>query len=237
MKLYFLLEGEKSEMQAYPSWIKAKLPNIKSYSAREDFSTFSTSNYAAYFLSGLGFPSILNRIEMSVSEIHDIGGVDYFIVVLDSDDYDIPELQKIVDNKILEADLSRNVKTIIVVQKKCFETLVIANDVAIPRNPGPEHEHFLKMHQHYNVYLNDPEDMLSPNEDDTNSQYHAKYAIAALGTRGIRYRKGSIGSVADPQYFNQIIGRIDRTEHMESIHPFLSLLDYIFQEAQKLGYE
>ena len=56
MNLYFLLEGEKTEVQLYPAWIKFLKPQLQ----QVDFiSQIDVNNF--YIFSAGGIPSIYNH--------------------------------------------------------------------------------------------------------------------------------------------------------------------------------
>jgi len=64
MNLYFILEGEKTEIHLYPKWISYILPNY----IRVDFeSQIENNNY--YIFSGGGIPSIYNHTVNAIKNI------------------------------------------------------------------------------------------------------------------------------------------------------------------------
>ncbi|MCG3730980.1 hypothetical protein [Vibrio cincinnatiensis] len=91
MKLYFLLEGVGSEMQAYPNWVSELLPEISTYSCTEDFELFKANDNSSYFISGEGYPNLLDRIDNAIVDIESVDNVDYLFVILDSDEADIKQ--------------------------------------------------------------------------------------------------------------------------------------------------
>lgn len=56
MNLYFILEGEKTEILLYPKWISYVLPN---YTQVDFENQVDTNNF--YIFSGGGIPSIYNH--------------------------------------------------------------------------------------------------------------------------------------------------------------------------------
>ncbi|WCP81158.1 hypothetical protein PQE20_03945 [Vibrio harveyi] len=235
MKLYFLLEGVGSEMQAYPNWVSELLPEISTYSCTEDFELFKANDNSSYFISGEGYPNLLDRIDNAIIDIESVGNVDYFFVILDSDEDQIEDRYQAVLEQCQNSDLSRDVKLCIIVQKRCFETLVLGNQKYIPRNPEPNPkpnmESYWDLFQYYNVHTNDPEDMGHYNDSYTHSQFHAHYAKKALWEKRIIYSKGKIGIIGSGDYIRGIEKRVNDTGHLESIHP---LFDFIYEIQEKL---
>lgn len=211
MKLYFLLEGVGSEMQAYPSWMKKLLPTLEIFNNTEEFNDFMITDNSAYFISGEGYPSLLTKVESSIKDIEAVKNVDYFFVILDSDDESLEVRQKAVLDQCKKHDISRNIKVCVIVQKRCFETLILRNQRYIPRhpepNPEPNMESFWDLFQYYNVHVNDPEDMGNYNDRYTHSQFHAHYAKKALWEKKIIYTKGKIGVVAQGDFILGIKNR------------------------------
>lgn len=58
MNLYFVLEGEKTEVQLYPKWIEYVLPEL----SQVDFEKDVVNNHY-YIFSGGGIPSIYITIQ------------------------------------------------------------------------------------------------------------------------------------------------------------------------------
>lgn len=225
MKLYFLVEGISSEMQVYPEWIKYFIPSVDYI---DDFETFKNSKTGFFLISGEGYPSILNHLENSVKDIVEIGDVAHFFVILDSDESSIADRETEVLAAISVFNLNVNSEITVVVQKRCFETILLGNKLAIPRQTN-NHD-LMNYISYYNVVSNDPELMGPYSNGDTHSQFHAKYAIKALRERRIRYSKSRCSGVANNQYIDQIVKRIDSTGHLQSFKKFSDKLIAINQQ-------
>ena len=86
MKLYFLVEGEQAEMQIYPVWLSTLAPGLIHH---DDLDDFESAQSGYYMVSGFGYPSLLNHIQSSISDIAQYGGADYFCVILDAEEESI----------------------------------------------------------------------------------------------------------------------------------------------------
>lgn len=219
MKLYFLVEGISSEMQVYPEWVKLYLPNLE---VHDDFDSFKCSDTGVYYISGEGYPSILNHIEHSVSDIKLSADVDYFFIVLDSDEDSIEAREEEVKVKLEMLELPERVNVCIVVQKRCFETILLGNRYVIPRQPNTEP--LVSYMRYYNVNDEAPELMGAYNDGDTHSQFHAKYAIKALKERRVRYSKSNCSGVANLEYFEKVVERVHKDQHLKSLSPLINTL-------------
>ena len=134
MKLYFLVEGQSSEMIVYPEWVGSLLPHIPIFT---NFNDFYNTNEGIYFISGYGYPSILNHISNAISDINQIGNIDYFYVIVDSDEETISDRETEVSDYINRTSLV-NTESVIIVQNRCFETMLLGNVRVMPRYPTTE---------------------------------------------------------------------------------------------------
>lgn len=222
MKLYFLVEGISSEMQVYPEWVKYYLPTLQVF---ETFDEFKASDKGIFFISGEGYPSILNHIENAVKDIKSSDDVDYFFIVLDSDEDPVDVRRQEVINKLEGLGLPERLYVCIVVQNRCFETILLGNNLVIPRQPNTEP--LINYMQYYDVNGNDPELMGPYVEGDTHSQFHAKYAIHALKERRVRYSKSNCSGVANSVYFERVVARIQQDNHLSSLVPLIETLSSV----------
>ena len=228
MKLYFLVEGISSEMQVYPEWIKYHLPTLVHY---PNFDDFKSSESGCFFFSGEGYPSILNHVENAMRDIIEDGGVDYFFVILDSDEDSIEsreaEVQACLDKLTAIPD---RLHITIVVQQRCFETVLLGNRNALPRQPNSEP--LISYYRYYKALDDDPQLMGHYNDDYTHSQFQAAYAMKALRQRGIRYSKANCSPVADPKYFEKVCERVKNRGDLSCLVPLIDSLEEI---AEKLN--
>lgn len=222
MKLYFLVEGISSEMQVYPKWIKYFMPKIIEH---KDFESFKHSKSGFYLFSGMGYPSILNHIQDTISNIFDIGDVDYLYIILDCDEDDLNKRLDIVKNELKKHTFPDRLNVQVIIQKRCFETILLANNMVMPRNP--KDSPLIEYLKYYNVIDNDPEDMGNYSDHYTHSQFHTEYAIKALRDKRIRYTKSNCSSVTGNDYIQKIEERVALTPHLKSFKLFIDSLKAI----------
>ena len=226
MKLYFLVEGVSSEMQVYPEWVKFFTPSL---SYIESFESFKSCNSGFFLISGEGYPSILNHLKNSLKDIIEIGDINHFFIILDCDESTIEQREKEVMDSIASLGLNINVEITVIIQRRCFETFLLGNNQAIPRQPNSQP--LIDYCRYFNVITNNPEEMGTYSDNNTHSQFHAKYAIQALREKRICYSKSRCDGVATPEYVEKIVQRINETEHLKS---FKKLADKLYEINQLL---
>ncbi|WP_052956322.1 hypothetical protein [Photobacterium angustum] len=182
----------------------------------------NNQNLVFFLVSGMGYPSILNQINNSIQDILDIGDVDYFYIILDCDEDDVESRKDLVHEALSKFTIPSRLNVEIVVQKRCFETILLANSVAMPRNPTTSP--LIDYYRYYDVIANDPEDMGCYNSDYTHSQFHTAYAIQALREKRIRYTKSNCSSVTGVDYISRIEERVYNTPHLKSFRKLLESL-------------
>lgn len=124
MRVYFLVEGRRTEAKVYRAWLSHLIPELSRLTRFDELMPDS------YFLfSAEGYPSIiLEHIPNAIEDINRIGGYDYFVVALDAD-------QSTVEDRIDEINesLSNNhiqligAELRIIVQNRCIETWLLGN--------------------------------------------------------------------------------------------------------------
>lgn len=182
-----------------------------------------------YFLfSSFGYPSILDDIPNAVVDMNEYG-YDFLIIVIDSDEATIEERRAEVINKMKDISIDHN-KVAVVVQNHCIETWFLGNRKIYSRQPNtPE---FMDCSKHYCVMDNDPENMTMDDklssQYTTTAQYHEYYLKKMLNERNVKYSKGKMSkAVQDEQYLEQIVHRVENTDHLKSFRYFLEVLNLI----------
>lgn len=222
MKLYLLVEGISSEMQAYPVWLKYFIPVLTHH---DNFEAFKSADEGFHLISGHGYPSIITHINNAAGDVNDIGDIDYFFVILDCDEDEADIRKAIVEAELVKYAFPDRVNVEVVIQNRCFETLLLANRKAIPRQPTSER--LINYVRYYDVVENDPEAMGHFNDDFNHAQFHAEYANKALREKRIRYTKSNCGDVATVDYIQEIDKRINDTNHLQSFAAFIQQLKTI----------
>ncbi|MBY7806735.1 hypothetical protein KW444_05460 [Vibrio fluvialis] len=222
MKLYFLVEGISSEMQAYPEWLKYHLPTLVRFFKLDEF---KAADKGYMLISGEGYPSILNHIKNSVEETRE-SLADYLFIILDSDEDTVAEREQQIKDIIDNLDIPQRLKVIIVVQNRCFETLLLGNKKAVPRRA--QSEPLITYYRYFNAYESDPEDLGCYNKDEyTHSQFHLRYAKAAIKEKGFTYSKNNCSAISTPQYFGNICKRFKDDNEIRSLKPLIEELESI----------
>lgn len=204
MNIYFLVEG-KTERKVYPKWLSYFVPNLTRVNCPTDV---KRNNY--YLISGGGYPSILdNHLIDSVSDIQSTGAYDYFILALDTDDFDHRAKTEEVFNFVKSNSIDfGDCQFIVIPQVVCMETWFLGNRRIFPRNPkSPECALLTK---HYNTSSLDPEQLKKPvGYDGTVAQYHYKYLKTILAERNIRYSKSNPTEVTESYYIGELKNRLE----------------------------
>jgi hypothetical protein len=215
MNLYFLLEGRRTEVKIYPKWFSLLLPD---YSRVNSLSNMKKNNY--FIISGMGYPSILNHVENSISDIRKYTNVDYLVISADCDDDTIETRFSVFDKMVNDCrkEIGRN-RIVIILQMRCIETWLLGNRKIFVRNPQDlELRNYISF---YNVKENDPEKMGKHEGFNSVSQFHADYLRKMLNERNITYTKSNPADTAEGYYLKQLIKRTHETDDLKTLKFFL----------------
>lgn len=211
MNLYIVVEGDRSESEIYPHWIKHINPVLKQVFQLSDIATDT------YFLvSGHGYPSYLSVVKNAVEDINEKQGFDRLVVAIDSEDASVAEKSQEVQDCIDSIGTALDCR--IIVQQKCFESWCLANKKLIQRNP--QNLLLREYIAHYNVVERDPALMPSISPDLTSSQFAFKYLSLAMQEKGIYYSKRNPRYVADSRFFYHLNQRAINTNHIATLNDF-----------------
>lgn len=224
MNLYFVVEGRRTERLLYPRWLNFLLPQ---YTRTDNYENVSDNNY--FLLSSEGFPSIIKRTQEAISNITTINKYKKLIVILDSEDSSIEEREKSIQDILIASPLPKGVDLDIIVQHRCIETWLLGNRKAIPHQPTCTVT--CKCKQFYNVIEKDPELMDKPNNHNGSiASFHEHYLSHALSDQSngqAGYSKSHPGQTMTEPYWIQLVARYNDTEHIQSIWPFIKLINEI----------
>lgn len=218
MNLYFLFEGDQTEPFLYPIWISKELPHL----SRIDFiSEAQINNY--YVFSGGGIPSIYKHAVNAIKDINDNGKFDFLVICVDAENIGIEQriskFSQYFENARVE--LTGKCKIIYIVQKACIETWFLGNRKIVRRNPtGERLQRYL---EHYNVINKDPEQMDRHADFVTDAQFHYSYFREVLKEHNLVYKKSKLDIVSEQYFFDEIVKRVEETQHINS---FKTLLDF-----------
>lgn len=216
MNAYIIVEGERTEMSVYPAWLSILAPNMHRI---EDARELSHDSY--YLFCGHGIPHIYKHVTNAVSDINEInarGGNKYdcLIVCLDTEDESREYIEQSLHLYLQESGVQPLGFDLLVFEHKvCMETWFLGNRRIFKSNPnGQEMIRYLR---HYNVGVNNPEDMDSINPERCNkASFHLRYLKAMLAERNLRYEKNNTGVVCSSDYLKELIARFEQTHHLKS---------------------
>ncbi len=215
MNLYIVVEGNTTETQVYPEWLKLLLPN---YVRINDARQVTDNNY--YLLSGGGIPSIYDHIANSVLEINNINKqsntkYDYLVVCIDTEECEKGEEEKIIRQKLAAKRMKLIGAQLVVIEHQvCMESWFLGNRKVFKKNP--QNKKLLEYIEFYNVAERNPELMDSINSEDftTKAQFHYDYLKKMFAERNMRYSKSYTSEVQKSDYLNELINRCTTTKDL-----------------------
>ncbi|CAH8283888.1 hypothetical protein EV196_103449 [Mariniflexile fucanivorans] len=219
MNLYFILEGEKTEVLLYPKWINYVLPNY----SEVDFENQATQD-CYYIFSGGGIPSIYNHTINAIKNINDNPIYDKLIVCLDGEEIGVDARIDEIKNHINHSGvhLNNNCEIHFVVQNICIETWFLGNRKIVKKVPvGLKLRDFI---EHYNITEEDPELMDKMEMYRNKAHFHYSYFKEILKEHNLIYRKSKPTIVMEKSYFQQLEKRVDETEHLPTFKQLIDLL-------------
>lgn len=221
MKLYFLVEGRRSEPQLYRRWLKCALPDLQEVRQASHLAD------GCYRLrSAGGYPQILDRIRGSVAEVISAGvRLDEFFVCLDAEEESYHDRYAEVATVLQE--LSPPFPFSVIVQDCCIETWLLGDRSLL--RPPPKTPELRDLREFYDVRDKDPERMPKQEGYATRARFHQVYLNTVLRDRNvgrtkgrISYKKEKVGYFGEPAHFRALIGRRDNTGHLRSFGHLLN---------------
>lgn len=224
MNLYFILEGDKTEVILYPQWIEYVLTNY----SKVNFENEATEN-SYYIFSGGGIPSIYNHTVNAIKNINDNPIYDKLIVCLDGEEIGVEarlnEIKSYIDKSGVK--LTESCEIHFVIQNICIETWFLGNRKIVKKIPeGLKLREFLA---HYDVTENDPELMNKIDSYRNKAHFHYSYFREILKEHNLTYSKSKPKVVMEKTYFEQLEKRTKDTEHIPT---FKQLLDLLYSIAK-----
>jgi hypothetical protein len=219
MNLYFILEGEKTEVLLYPKWINFILPEYKQVYLEKDV---IDNNF--YIFSGGGIPSIYNHTINAIKNINDRPIFDKLIVCLDAEEEGVEKRLKEIKEHIAKSNVVLNPRCKIefVIQNICIETWFLGNRKIVKKIPeGLLLRTFI---EHYNVTINDPEELEKINGFRNKAHFHLSYFKEILKEHNLSYKKSNPTIVLERSFFDELEKRVNETEHLSTFKHFLMLL-------------
>ena len=225
MKLYFIVEGERTEMELYPKWLSFLLPELEKVDAYKKIKPDS------YFLfCGMGIPAIYNHVINAIKDINEFPEYDYLIVCLDGENAGVEIRKRKLIEKMTQHNVILNEGCLlkIIVHNVSVEIWFLGNRKVIKQNPaGNVFNEYLR---HYNVKYQDPELMECKIPFTIKAQFHQSYLREAFKEHNLTYSKSRPGHVLDRSYFDELVKRVnDFPTHLQSLADFFAFVNEIKQ--------
>ena len=226
MNYYFLLEDEKSFFKVLPKWLE-----YMGFEAKRVADIKEVTENCYVMQSGQGVTQLITRVLYQTIDTilmdENKGRIDELIIILDSEEMNVGDRKNDVKNKIdkyLEEKGYIEFSYKIFVCNHCFETWLLGNQKLYPEVEPLKESDFWEYYNYYNVKSYDPELMISPNlGNETTATYHFHYLHEMCRYNKIRYSKSKPDNLAKEEYFNELVTRIEITEHLKS---FLEFYEY-----------
>jgi hypothetical protein len=216
MNIYVVVEGEQTEKQVYRAWIRFVNPTLNPIETPD---RFSKDKY--YILASHGYPFVLESIEGAVADVVQYGNVDRLVIAVDSEDRSREQRFTEIEQHL--ARLKCPIASRVVVQHFCFETWALGNRKIVGRNVQ---DHVLRSYiRIYNVVKRDPELLPSyPSREWNRAQFAFAYLKSSIHDkhRNLSYSKNNPGVVIERSFFDQVVKRNTKTEHIQSFRDFLA---------------
>jgi hypothetical protein len=219
MNLYFILEGEKTEVILYPKWISHLRPDLKQVDFERDV---VENNY--YIFSGGGIPSIYNHTVNAIRNINDNPVFDKLIVCLDGEEIGVNARIAEIKEYIQKSGVKLNAKCEIeyVIQNVCIESWFLGNRKIVKRIP--ENIKLREFIQYYNVVENDPELMDKMEGFRNKAHFHFSYFREILKEHKLTYSKSRPKVVLEESFLNELKSRTEQTNHLPTLKSLFDLL-------------
>ena len=222
MNFYMLVEGKSTEMKVYPRLISHFCPQYKKVNCLEDM----TEN-SYYMFSGHGMPSLYDKIEPSLEDIHLYNEshekkIEQFVICLDTDYYGSEEETHYRIIQELSKYDRRELDTSVIMQTMCIETWFLGNTQYFPETYSNKLASYVN---HYNVSELDPELMRAPESEGSIEQYSKQYLRRMLQETGKNYSVNRVEDVTTKEYIEGIEERCNITQHIKSYRYFKEFID------------
>jgi hypothetical protein len=222
MNLYFILEGEKTEVFLYPKWISYLRPDLKQVDFEKDV---VENNY--YIFSGGGIPSIYNHTVNAIKNINDNPVFNILVVCIDGEEIGVNARVAELQDYIHKSGIKLNDKCKIeyVVQNVCIESWFLGNRKIIRRTP--ENLKLREFIEHYNVVENDPELMDKMEGFRNKAHFHFSYFREILKEHKLTYSKARPKVVLEESFLNELKYRTEQTSHLPTLKNLFDFLTAI----------
>lgn len=213
MNLYIIVEGNRTELNVYPSWITLLAPQLKRI---DDAWDVYENNY--YIFSGGGIPSIYDHIIHSIEDINSISATqrnayDYLVVCIDTEGTSREDIENHIEQDMRNKRIFlQNTKLFVCEQRVCMETWFLGNRRIFKQNP--QSQFYRQCIKYFDISKNDPELMESNDPELTDAQFHYKYLREMFKERHMNYTKNCTTEVENNTFLNELICRFQDTGHL-----------------------
>ena len=203
-----------TEKEVYASWIPRINPALKIVNFIQDVVANNV-----FIVSGQGMPRTLQRIEPSLQDIDQHGGIDRFVVSVDSEDLEFESKLEELMAKV--QSVGPKVPVYPIVQHYCFESWALGNRVVGAKRP--KDLNLAEYKRQYDVSNMDPARMPSLKDGFNRAQFSEHYLRLLLNDqhKGLTYTKANPSVVCHEKYFDQVRKRHQDTSHISSFHQFI----------------
>lgn len=218
MKIYFLVEGRRTEKKVYAAWLKHLLPELSRMTYCDD-----VINNGYFLISGEGYPSLIyDHLPAAIEDINRTGGYNYLVVSLDADEDSVTSRNNEISSFLIQQDLRlRNTELVVIVQNRCLETWFLGNRRIV--TSSPQSQVLRNYLAYYNVRQQDPEMMGCHSSCARHAQFHLQYLKELLQAKSLSYTKKYPGPVLEQSYLAQLQTRVsDQPSDLASLQVFLN---------------
>jgi hypothetical protein len=201
-------------MKVYRAWLGYIFPLLRKVDRIEDIKTNNL-----YMITGYGYPSYKKRIIEALENINQLGTVDHFFICIDTEEQSIEAKRTEIMGIISEGQAFHNCH--IILQNCCIETWFLGHQKMLKRNPTDEKLRGFK--SFYDVSVADPENMEHPSDYRYRAPFHLDYLKAMLHEQGLSYNKSNPGRVLERHYFDALIKRTTKTNHIQTFGSLIKL--------------
>lgn len=207
MKLYFLVEGRRTEKKLYKAWLGHCFPQLREVAQAADLSADSF-----FILAGMGYPSYLQRIPGAIEDSARYGA-DHLFVCIDAEERSYNERRQEVSSLLESAALALRSQGLpfsgqvhVIVADCCIESWLLGHRRLVPRQPTDTA--LVELKRFYDVSRDDPERMSCPSEHPLErARFHYEYLRQVFWHHGQAYTKERPGIATEANYLSALRDR------------------------------
>jgi hypothetical protein len=224
VKLYLLVEGERTEKKLFRAWLKHCFPRISEVEQPADLKADSF-----FLLAGMGYPSYLQRIPSALEDVATFGATHLFICI-DAEDRSYEQRRSEVEGILETAATTLQVRGLqflgpihIIIADCCVESWLLGHRRLVPRQPNADDLRRFK--QFYDVSAEDPERMGCPPGSMSKALFHHEYLRAVFRHHGQAYLKNNPSIAKEGNYLAALRDRCLEDSEPPHLQSFRVLWD------------